>query len=183
MSIQNRERFLTIAAIICLLALAGDKLIFTPLLQMWERRSEEIVTLNNSLSKGRLLLNRERTLKKRWREMQRDALSIEVSAAESEVLKSVDRWVNKSHVNIISLKPQWKTFEEKYRTLECKALAQGTIREIARFLYELEKDPLCIKVETIEISARDENGQSLSLGITFSGVQFLQVEYNNEKNI
>ncbi len=183
MNRQNRERVLTITALICLAALAGDTIILTPLLNVWEGRAERIEELNSSLTKGQLLLARERNLRRRWREMQRDSLPEAVSAAEGLVLNSMDRWVNDSRVNIISLKPQWKTYEEKYRTLECTAIAQGTIREVARFLYELEKDPLCIKVEKMEINARDNTGQALSLGITFSGVQFLDEERSNEQEI
>ncbi len=170
---KSRERLLIFTTIICLSALGLDKAVVTPLMGLWEARAQEMEQLEKSLSKGQLLINREREIRRRWREMQRDSLPESVSQAENQVLKSFDQWINKSEINLVSLKPQWKTFEdEEYKTLECRAIAQGGIEEVARFLYELERDDLSIKVENMELTSRDEQGQSLMLEIIVSGVQF-----------
>ena len=55
-------------------------------------------------------------------------------------------------------------------TLECRADAFGSIQSLARFLYELERDPLALKVDELEITARDSEGQQLSLSVRFSGL-------------
>ncbi|MFH1742612.1 MAG: hypothetical protein ABIH23_26710 [bacterium] len=168
MDFKGRERVLTIIAMLCLCALAGDKLVLSPLLHLWDKRSERIVELNELLSKGAVLLKREESMRQRWQEMRDNALLTEASGAEDGVLKSVDQWTQKSRVSITSLKPQWKQKDEEFAVLECRAAATGGIESIARFLYELEKDPLALRLEEVEISARDEKGETLTLGVCFS---------------
>ena len=55
-------------------------------------------------------------------------------------------------------------------TLECRADAAGSLPALTRFLYEAEKDPLALKVEAVEITARDNDGQQLSLALQVSGL-------------
>jgi len=171
---KNRERIILVAAILCLGGLAGDRLILTPCVDFWEYRAQEIEKLEKRLDRGHALLGREREIRKRWQEMQRDALPENAPQAENQVLKSVDRWVSASRVNLVSLKQLWKNHEEQYNTLECRASAQGGMSEISRFLYELENDPLCLKIEYLKLTSRDDKGESLAIEVTFSGVQFLK---------
>ena len=90
--------------------------------------------------------------------------------AENEVLKAFDRWSQESRISVSSIKPQWKRTSDDFMTLECRADAFGSVSAITRFLYEVEKDPLALKVEAVEISARDNTGQQLSLGVQLSGL-------------
>lgn len=172
MDSKRREHVLIVVTLFCLGALVGDRLVLTPMLEAWENRAQRIVQLRSDLAKGETLLRREREIRRRWREMQRDALPADISLAEGMVLKAVDRWVTESGVTLQSLKPQWRQFEEPYQTLECRAVAQGGIEAIARFLHELEGDPLSLRVEDLEIAARDGEGRLLIAAITFGGIQF-----------
>ena len=170
MKIKNREKFLTIAAISAVVILAGDRLVISPLVRAWKARTARISELTKSLSKGNLLLSREKSVKNKWDTMKRRALSSNVSVAQNDVLKAVDRWAKASAIGFNGIKSVWKPSNEDYMTLECRADASGGIESLARFLYELEKDPLALKIEDIEITARDSAGQLLSLGVRFSGL-------------
>jgi hypothetical protein len=55
--------------------------------------------------------------------------------------------------------------------LDCQVNGSGDILSLARFLYELEKDPLALRIEDLEITARDDNGQQLTLSARFSGLK------------
>jgi hypothetical protein len=55
-------------------------------------------------------------------------------------------------------------------TLECRADAFGNMQALTRFLYDVEKDPLALKVEAVEITTRDNDGQELSLALQVSGL-------------
>jgi len=172
MNAENRERYLLMLAAICLGALLFDKLLLTPLYHHWNENSEQMQKIQLLLVKGDLLLSRERSLRKRWREMQRDALPKDVSGAESQVVKSVDRWVQESGIRVKSLKPQWRQHgEAEYVTLECSAVTQGTLPEIVRFLYQLETDPLALAIENLKINEPSGNHKQQSLHIRFSGLQ------------
>lgn len=174
---KQRQHLLALAAMLCVGALIGDQLILTPLLNVWDERSTRIVELEESLQKGHVLVSREEPIKKRLADMKESALPGVLAVAENQILRSVDRWEQASRFRRTSMKLQWREFEdEKYRTLECRAAGLGSIETIARFLYELEKDPLPLKLEEVEMTARDESGGYLTLGIVFSGLQFFEEE-------
>jgi len=87
--------------------------------------------------------------------MRTNTLPIETSAAESLVLKAFDRWSQESRISITSIKPQWKHNADEYMTLECRVDAFGNLPTLTRFLYDVEKDPLALKIDALEITTRD----------------------------
>ena len=168
MEIKKRERLLAILAVACFGILLADKLVLTPLAALWQSRATRIEELAQSLDEADLLLQREQSIRKRCKEMKRRALPTEVSLAEDRVLKSVERWSQSSGLGLTSMKPRWDRSEEDFAELEFAAFAAGGIHTIAQFLYELEKDPLAVKVDRIDMNARDDTGDELSLSLRFS---------------
>ncbi len=170
MQIKNRKKFLVIALIAVVAVLAGDRLVLTPMVKSFKARSIRITELTKSINKGSVLLDREKAIKEQWDTMKKRALPANKSVAENEVLKAVDRWAQASRITFTGIRPQWRPPDEGYTTLECRADASGSIEAIMRFLYELEKDPLALKIEDLEVTARDGQGQQLALGVRFSGL-------------
>jgi len=170
MKIENRQRVLAVIAIAAVALLASERLIFAPLTRSWKARADRIAELKESVKQGAMLLEREQTIRNRWENMRTNTLPNDVSDAENEVLKAFDRWSQDSRISISSIKPQWKRNSDDYMTLECRADAFGSLQTLTRFLYEVEKDPLALKVEAIEITTRDNDGQQLSLGLQVSGL-------------
>ncbi len=176
MTNQSQQKILKIIAVLCVCALIGDRLLITPLLSLWDDRSERIQELTKSVTKGTMLLEREEALTDQWSYMKNNAMPEDMSAAENQVIKAIDRWVRNSRVNLVSIKPQWKREDDAYQTFECRAVAQGNMQTIARFIYELEQDDGAIKVESLDISANDDKGSSLNMAVRFSGLQFSEVK-------
>ena len=46
----------------------------------------------------------------------------------------------------------------------------ATSARLSRFLYSVERDPMALKLELVELGARDKDGQQLSLGLQLSGL-------------
>jgi hypothetical protein len=170
LSLQNRQQVLTIAAVVVVGLWAGDKLLVTPLTKAWRERNVRIVDLRKSVAQGSQLLDREAAIRERWQTMRTNALPNEVSLAEGRVLKAFDRWSEESRISITSVQPQWKQSAEEYMTLECRVDGFGSLSTITRFLYEIEKDPLALKVEQVTLSARDNEGSQLTLALQVSGL-------------
>ena len=170
MNIKNREKLLLLIAGLVIALLAGDYLVLTPLTQAWKSRNERIATLDKNLSDAAVLVNREKTIRERWSFMRSNALPANVAVAEHKVLSSVERWIQASGLNVTSRKLGWRQGED-YLTLECQAEGLGDMRAVSRFVYELEKDSLALKVEELGVTARDAGGQQLALDIRFTGLQ------------
>jgi hypothetical protein len=44
------------------------------------------------------------------------------------------------------------------------------MQTLLHFLYNMEKDPLGVKIESFELTSRDDNGRQLTLGLDLSGL-------------
>ena len=170
MTAKNRQQLL-IGVTIALAALfAGDKLLFTPLARLWTERSGAVAKLRTQVAEGTKLVRREAGLRGDWDHMRTNTLPDNTSLAEQEILKAFDFWSQDSHVSIMSITPQWKRDNEDYLTLQCRVDAAGNLATLTRFLYDIEKDPLALKLETVELTARDNEGQQLTLTLQISGL-------------
>ena len=171
MGIKNRQKLFVVLAAVGVAFLLGDKIIVTPLTAGWQDRSKQIAVLTKQVNQGSLLVSRDSVIRERWDHMRTNTLPVDVSFAENDVLTAFERWSKLSGMSISSIKPQWKQAGEDFMTLECRADAFGSIQAVTRFLYEVEKDPLALRVEAVEITARDNDGQQLAIGLQVSGLQ------------
>ena len=73
-------------------------------------------------------------------------------------------------VTVSAITPQWKHDSDDYMTFECRVDAAGDLGKLSRFLYSVERDPMALKLELVELGARDKDGQQLSLGLQLSGL-------------
>lgn len=165
-----RQRLLVIVTAVAVGLWVANQLVFEPLTKAWSARSEQIVALRKQLADGEQLLQRESGIRERWQDMQTNALPSSVSQAEGRMLAAFDRWSRDSQISVTSVKPQWKRSADDYASLECRVDAAGSLSTITRFLYEVEKDPLGMKVDVVELNSRDNAGAQLSLGLQVSGL-------------
>lgn len=173
---QRRQQWLAFAAIGVVGLFAADKLVLTPLGAAWTKRSEEIVSLRKSIQDGSMMLEREQATQKRWNEMRKNTLPASVSQAEQELLKALYKWSDETGVSI-SLHPQWKRgATDDYSVLECRIDAAGALSSLSKFIYELERSPMALKIEALELSTRDSDGQQVALAILVSGLRLSPLE-------
>jgi Tfp pilus assembly protein PilO len=168
--IKNRQKALVFAAIAVVGLFAADKLLITPLTSGWKSRSAQIVKLRQQINDGNQVLVREQSIRSRWTQMRTNALPNNNSVAEEQVLKAIDRWSQSSRLSINAIAPQWKRESDDYSTLECRVDATGTLETIKNFLFDIEKDPLGLRLDAVEVTARDKEGRQLALGVQISGL-------------
>lgn len=170
MKTDNRQQMLFIIAALGLALLVGDRMIYQPLSRSWSERSKRIVELRKSVADAKSIIEREKNIRNRWSSMRTNTLSTDVSVAEQQMLKAFEQWARDSRITVSSFKPQWKRASEDYMTLECRVDAAGSLDTITRFLYNLEKDPIAVRVESVELAARDATGSQFALGLQVSGL-------------
>ena len=170
MKIDNRQQLLVAAAIGAITLLIADRLVFTPLTNLWKDSSGNIVELRKQVDDGALLIQREESIRKRWQEMQKNTLPGNTSLAEQQVLKAFDTWSRESRATVMAITPQWKHDSDDYMTLECRVDASGDLETLSRFLYDIEKDPMALKLQSLELSSHSDNGQQMTLALQVSGL-------------
>jgi len=170
MQIKNRQQLLVVGAIAAVVLFAGDRLVLTPLLAAWNSRAKTISTLRQKISDAKSLVQREEGIRSRWERMSSNTLTNDNSAAEQRLWGAVEQWAQNSGVTISAFTPQWKHDSDDYITYECRVDAAGDLGKLSRFLYSVERDPMALKLELVELGARDKEGQQLSLGLQLSAL-------------
>jgi len=170
MKIETRQQFLIVLTIAVAALFVGERLIYEPLANWWSMRSQKVVELRKQVADGRLLLQRERSLRSRWDQMRTNALSADTSLAEQQVLKAFDNWSQDSSVTLTGITPQWNDDASNYVTIDWRVEAAGDLSALSRFLYDIEDGPMALKLESVNISARDDTGQQFTLGLQINGL-------------
>jgi len=170
---KNRQQLLIIGAVVAIALFAGDRLILTPLSNAWTARAKRIAKLKVDVEDGRRLRVRDLSLRSRWKEMERRTLTNDVSAAEQQVFSTIDRWAQDTGVAITAITPQAnqsKRDQEEYSTYDCRIDATGDLSRLSHFIYSAEREPMALKIQSIELGARDKEGRQLSMGLQISGL-------------
>ena len=173
MKIENRQQLLIVITVAVAVLYAADQLIFEPLGSWWKARSETVAGLRTQVHNGRLLIKREASLRSDWDQMRTNTLPVNASLAEQQMLKAFDNWSRESGADVNGIMPQWKNDSDDYITLNCRVEASGDLGTLSRFVYDVEKDPLGLKLESVEFSTRDNNSQQLTLNLQISGLVLL----------
>ncbi len=170
MKIENRQQFLTVLVVVAAALLVGNSLIYEPLSKWWSARSQQVVRLRKQVDDGDRLRQRAGGIRGQWEQMRTNTLPNNASLAEQQLLKAFDTWSHDSGATITGILPQWKKDADEYQTLNCRVEASGNLGTLSQFLYAIEKDPMALQLESVELSARDTGGQQLTLGLQISGL-------------
>jgi Tfp pilus assembly protein PilO len=168
--IKNRQQMLALGAGAVVALFVADKILIEPLRSSWKDRAELVAKLRKKVEDGRSLIRREQNLRGRWEQMRTNTLPSSQSMAEQQILKAFDGWYQDSRVTPASISSQWKHDADNYMTVEYRVEATGTLPAVARFLHDVEKDPMALKLQNVEISSHDNNGQQITLGLQISGL-------------
>ena len=178
MNLNKRQQLLALFAILALGFYVADQVVFKPLTNTWKERSARITKLKAQVSEGTTLTNEKRAKgwHEQWNRMQTNTLAWAAiqtrpfaaakPEAESQMLKAFESWAKAGGVAVSSIRPQWKEAEDDYRTLECRADVAGNLQSIAKFLYQVETDPLGVKVDTLELTTRNPEGSQMALVVS-----------------
>ena len=170
MNPTSRQKLLGILAITAVGLFMADKVMVTPLTNSWKARSVRIAKLKEQVRDGGETLKRETALTQQWEQMKQNVLNPAKPEAESQMLKAFGRWASEADVAVSSIRPQWKESENEYKTLECRADVAGSMSAIAKFLYQVERDEMGVKVDSMELQSRDTEGSQLALVVQVSGL-------------
>ena len=178
MKIKNRQDFLVMLTIVAAALFIGVNFVFTPLQGWWSDRQKQIRDLRAKVAEGNQLLRREAGIRSHWDDMRLNALAPSTSAAEHEVLTALTGWSRDSGAEITSIMPQWKNDSTNYMTLACRIETAGDLGSLSKFVYDIEKGPLALRLDSVELSSHDNNGQQMTLGLEINGLALL---HNDKK--
>lgn len=177
MEIKNRQQLLTILTITAIGLLVLDKVVSPPLTSFWNKQSARLTGLQKQVKEGEILRHRKDYLRSRWMGIQAGALTNDTTAAEQQLFAGLNHWSQDSGINVNNIAPQWKQGSDPaYKTIECRVDVSGSIDRLSRFMYDLEVDPMALKVQSVEMTSKDNTGSVINLGVQLSGLVLTQQE-------
>ena len=174
MKIKNRQDLLIVLTIAAVGLFVAVNFVFTPLQNWWSDRQKQIHTLSDMVKEGTQVVRREAGIRSHWADMQTNALPPVMSQAEQQFLTAMEGWSRDSQAEITSIMPQWKIDSTNYMTLNCRVETGGDLASLSKFIYDIEKGPLAVRLDSVELSAHDSSGQQMTLGVEINGLALLQ---------
>ena len=174
MKIKNRQDMLIVLAVGAASLYVGVNFILTPLQGWWSDRQAQVNHLRDQVKEGNGLIRREGAIREHWTNMLANALPGNSSAAEQQFLKALDGWARDSGASVSSIMPQWKNEGTNYMTLQCRVETGGDLGSLSKLIYDIEKGPLMVRLDTVELSSHDNNGQEMTLGLEINELALLQ---------
>lgn len=86
------------------------------------------------------------------------------------MLHAVDDWARSSGTELTSVMPQWKSDSTNYFSLTCRVESAGDLSALSRFIYDLEKGPMPLRLDSVELGSRDNSGRQMTLGVDLNGL-------------
>jgi Tfp pilus assembly protein PilO len=176
---KNRQEVLVALAVGAGVLWVGVNWVFTPLQDLWANRQVQIKNLREQVKDGNGMIHRDQAIRSHWSNMLSNALPANSSLAEQKFLTALDGWSHESGAVITSIMPQWKNEGSNYMTLTCRVETTGDLGSLSKFIYNIEKGPLMARLDTVELSSHDNNGQELTLGVEINALALLL--QNNKK--
>jgi hypothetical protein len=170
MKIENRQQTLIVLVAVAAALLVGNSLVYEPLSKWWSSRSQTIKRLRDQVKHGKALVGNEQNIRGDWDQMRTNTLPNDSSLAEQQALRAFDSWAHQTGVTLNGWMPQWKNDTDDYTTYNIRVEASGTLASLGQFLYDIERDPMALKLDAVELSAHDTGGQVLVLGLQISGL-------------
>jgi hypothetical protein len=176
-NLPDRQRWLVIGAAVVVALYLLDKVVITRLTNMWKEHSEDIVRLQKSVTDGRLAIARAARTEREWSDMQTNSLPRDSAQAEQDVFSAMYSWALANRIDVTSYRSQWlKGKNDKYSIYESRIDAAGTLPALSHFLLDVERSPLALRIDSVEITSRDDTGSKLTLGLVVSGLRLVQLE-------
>lgn len=168
MVLSKRERTIAWVAAAVLGLLAADRFFLTPEL---ERRSEieaETANVLVELERSTSVLAGKRRLLPRWREMADSGLGAGAGSAESRFLHAIRDWAQESDLNLTSVKLERSEAERQFQKISWRASGTGTMAAVSAFLWRIQESSLPVRISDVQITARQDGVDSLSLQVGVS---------------
>lgn len=168
MILSKREKLMALAAGATVAVLVLDWVVLTPILDRRAELQAERDKLVAELTEAQSLFQRQRLLGRTWREMLDAGLAAGLAQAESQMLHGLKDWSQESGLALSSVKPGKVVERGGLLEMSFQAAGTGPMGAVARFLWRIETAPLPVRIQQVQLGARNEGVDALSLQVSLS---------------
>lgn len=168
MTLSRRETLIAVVAVLAVALLVADRYVITPMMESGADLEDQRRQLMGEMMNARRLFERQRLMARRWQEMKTGGLASEPADAEGRILQAVRNWAEEAGLGLSSVKPERGEGKAGVGEITVVAAGTGNMRAVARFLWHTETTALPLRVRELQLGARTEGQDDLSLQLKLS---------------
>jgi Tfp pilus assembly protein PilO len=168
--LSKRERYIAMFVLVAIAVLVLDRYVLTPYLARRAQLTAAKLSILAELERAQTMFARKTQLSPKWEEMLNSGLKTDAAAAESAVLNALRDWSQESGLALSTLKPERSIQRAELSELTFQAAGVGTMSAVSRFLWRVESSPLPVRVNDLQLGARREGTDDLTLQVRVSAL-------------
>ncbi len=170
MILSRRERYIAAVTIAAVVILLLDRFALTPALASRTATDKQIQSLQDNLSRGQMIISRQRQLSAKWEQMLANGLTLDPAAAQAQVMTAVNTYATEAGLSLSSVRPERVSTVGDLGEAPFEASGTGPMSAVANFLWRLENSPLPIRIRDLQLGTRKEGADDLSLQLGLSAL-------------
>ena len=176
MNLSRREHSIGVITAFVVAVLAADHFLLTPYLDRRDRLEKDRQAALAEWSQARELLARQSELVPQWEEALKTGVKIDPGAAESATLNAIRDWAAESGLTLASVKPEGGERRGRMQELTFQAVGEGQMRNVSLFLWRIENAALPVKATDLQLAARKEGADDLTLQVRIAALCMAETE-------
>ena len=180
MALTNRERIIMILAGIAIGVLVADRYVLGPIFERRSEMSQSKQRLEGEVEQAHATLQRRKVISRRWHQMQQAGLSSDIEKIEGILFRFLETSSDRSGFLLTSIQPERLTQEGQIGQIDFMVSGTGTMDAVTRFLWDIEMAEVPIRIDSMQLSANDENASQMSLQLKLSSIYLTKITDEKE---
>lgn len=185
MGLSKRERIIFIVTLICVGILIVNEFVINRVYGDLVRLGEDRATLETEVEDARNLVGRRQTLENAWEALLDNGMR-DADTAGAVVRASLRDWADSSGLSLDSQQPEHSSADQGLKELRYTLAGQGTLDAVAHFLYLIETSPVPVKINSLSLGSREDDGSlirlQMYLSILYVDEESQQYDFLSEAN-
>jgi hypothetical protein len=155
-------------ALAALAILALDRFALTPIIEGRAALAEDLAKALEENGRARALFQRQKQLVPKWRQMVKDGLRAGAADAESQALHLLRGWAQDAGFALSSLRPEKVADRKGLLEITLRVAGAGPMKAVLGFLGRIETSAAPVRVTELQLGARKEGADDISLQMCVS---------------
>ena len=177
---NQRERIISIGAGVVLAAFALDSFFITPLMTQADEAQAGIDAAELEQTEAETQIERGLNAARNWNKISRDTVPDTYGAAEQQLSNLIPLWASAARMNLTSLTPEPGEAEQGFGTLTFRAVGNGNLDSVGRFLYQVELAEVPARVSLVSLSTQTDGTDDLIISLGISTLYELPEEQEDD---
>jgi hypothetical protein len=170
--VTKRQRYLALATVAVVVIFGLDRFMVGPLMAQKEQLDVSIAEQQQRLAAAQRTFTTSRRVSGQWNAMLAGGLKTDISEAESQILHAIREWAQGAGMALSSVKPERIEREKDFQKITLRATGTGTMQQVSRFLWQLQASPIPVRITDLQINARKEGIDDLSIQLGIATICF-----------